>query len=140
MSVSIPPKRKFEISYTYPNLDVPRSIGIGNPNRGLFQFSVTDSFDPTRPRRWEVMISGGTAFVGEGAKYFVHTTGQTNVVSSTVSFPGVSYIIVDAFGNTYLMVFSGARGVDCTIQRTAGASLTGDITVRSLLFAFDDAA
>ena len=140
MSLAIPNKRKFQLARTYPDLDSARSIAVGNPLRGLFMLSIKDSFDATRPRRWDVLISGGTSYAGDGAKYFVLDNGHDNVVSVTVISFGFQYDLLDVFGNTYRLIFNGARGFNCTIQRTAGAALTGPITVTSLLFPFDDPA
>lgn len=138
MTAVIPQKRRFIFDTVYTDLSVPRAITKANLCRGLVQLVVFDSLDPLRPRRWDTLIDGGYAFEGEGAKYFILDNGGTNVVSVTpVSF-GYSYDLVDAFGNTYRLEFNGARDFTCTIQRTAGASLTGNITVSVLLFPFDN--
>jgi hypothetical protein len=84
------------------------------------------------------MVNGGTAFTGINSKYFILDGNNTNVVSVVATNPGYEYNLTDAFGNTYHLSFNGARDFTCTIQRTAGASLTGDITLKVLLFAFDD--
>ena len=136
MSIFIPQRRRFDIVKTYPDLNTPRVIAPGNPTRGLFIFIVTDSFDATRPRRWEIMVSGGFKYTGTDAKYFIIDGSGVNVASITTVVLGFEYEVIDSFGNTYRLKFNGARDFDPTIERTAGAALTGPIELRSILFAF----
>lgn len=139
MRPSIPDKRNFVIDTIYTDLNVARAILTANLLRGLCMLTVTDSLDPLRPRNWQILISGGTAFVGKESQYFILDNGRTNVTSVTAITNGYTYDLVDAFGNTYRLSFNGARDFTCTIQRTAGAALTGDITLSVLLFPFTDA-
>ncbi len=141
MSIFIPKRRRFDIVNTYINLDAPRVIATGNPTRGLFLLIVTDSFDATRPRRWEIMVSGGFKYVGDESKYFLIKNSSVNVASfgphnnDDANF-GFEYDLTDAFGNTYHLIFNGRMGFDPSIERTAGAALTGPVELRSILFAF----
>ncbi len=136
MSISIPNRRRFEIVNQYADLDSPRIIAKGNPTRGQFLMIVEDSVDPLRPRRWEIMVTGGTSYVGDGAKYFVLTGGSKNITTISITQLGYEYDITDVFGNTYHLIFNGARGFNPTIERTAGAALDGPVQIRSILFAF----
>lgn len=138
MLPSIPNKRNFVIDTTYSDLNSARAILTANLLRGLSMLTVTDSLDPLRPRHWQVLISGGTQFVGKDSQYFILDQMRTNVTSVTVVTAGYTYDLVDAFGNTYRLSFNGARDFTCTIQRTAGAALTGNITISVLLFPFTD--
>ena len=140
MSINIPQRRHVNILNTYADLNAPRIIAKHNPIRGLFQLSLTDSLSVTFPRRWEILIDGGYAYVGDGAKYFpILTVGtSTNIVTITPTVVGYEYDIVDAFGNTYHLIFNGARDFNPTIERTAGAALTGPVTLKSMLISYDD--
>lgn len=138
MTAVIPKKRRFMVETVYPDLSVPRAITKANLCRGLVQLVVFDNLNSTRPRRWDVLVDGGYSFEGEDAKYFILDNTGTNVASVTpVSF-GYSYDLLDAFGNAYRLEFNGARNFTCTIQRTGGSALTGNITVRVILFPFDN--
>lgn len=141
--ISIPRKRNFTTSFIYPDLSTPRAISGANILRGLFQITLTDSLDPLLPRKWQILVEGGTNFVGDDAKYFILTDNTAalvgfNITSVVDITRGFEYDIIDAFGNTYRLVFNGARDFVCTIEQTAGAALTGPVTIESLLFPFTD--
>jgi len=134
-SMFIPDIKRFDVVTSYADLNSARIIAKGNPTRGLFLLSLTDSLSATLPRRWEIMVSGGFQYNGDDAKYFILDDHRVNVSSVTAVSSGYTYDLIDSFGNTYRLSFNGAKGVDPTIQRTAGSSLTGTIQLRSLLFA-----
>lgn len=137
MRPAIPVRRKFQIVNTYPDLDSARIIARCNPTRGLFMLTIQDSFDATRPRRWSILIEGGTQYTGFDSKYFLITNSGENVASYTATVEGYEYDLTDAFGNTYHLIFNGALNFNPTIERTAGAALTGPIQIQTLLFPFD---
>lgn len=137
--ISIPRRIRKDVVKTYADLDTPREISSGNQPRGLFILRVTDSSSLTTPRRWEIMVEGGYAYVGIGAKYYILENVPTiNVTSVTATVPGFQYDLVDAFANTYHLIFNGQRGFAPTIERTAGAALVGPVEVRCLWFDYLD--
>lgn len=120
----------------YADLDSARVISYGNVTRGLFMLRITDSLDANRPRVVEMMIKGGFSYTGEGRKYFILEQGQINVASITTNTSGHDYSVVDSFGNTYQILLDGRKDFNPTIERTAGSSLTGDIEIRVILWAY----
>lgn len=133
--IFVPEGRRVDITTTYADVDSARAL-TGSNIRGLFIFELTDSVSATLPRRWEYSFKGGFQYDGDDAKYFPVTGTGVNVTSVTAVSSGYSYDIVDVFGNTYRILFNGSKDYIPTIQRTAGAALTGTIKFRTILFSY----
>lgn len=136
--IFIPEGRRVDVTTTHSDmpLNTPRNIANSNIIRGLFLFELTDSFDATRPRRWEFSFKGGFQYDGPESKYFPILGSGVNVDSITTVSSGYTYDIVDDFGNTYRLSFNGAKDFTPTITRTAVGSLTGPVTFRVILFSY----